>query len=628
MENLSQKIITLLQETLKENNTTMHIVASDEYLRVRDYRTIKDVFTPLMYEQPNICIGVDNTLNVNFAVYFVKDNVKIIDQETLPFYETQFALAKALTKKVKENFTYEVDKVYELTLMRDDDVFKIYKYCALIQNDTRFIDLLRYNHNMDYQARIDGDRYFDVLQTLANGDVEKVFSSYITNTDLFHRLLKNNNFIQYKVVDFKKVPLMNVDLANVDKSIATDFKNYVFVERNNVYHGAFILDEYHKDVVLRCLYTNYITTALKNAWNETFFSAYNIVYSRYAQDQNLIKFCDFCGRVMAKQEPHKTRCDYCERFLNVVDLGEYKAKIKNAVHRVGSYDHTNAVVFGNSDLQVVDAPSMSTLYLGVEIEVDNTELYLDDLDEDDRDEEVYNRDRVANLVGQVLVKGDVEKRNLLDIKEDGSLNAGMEIVLQPATLTYHMSGFDYAKGFEVLKRFGYNAHDTDTCGLHVHINRNFFGTSKSSQLYNGAKMVYLLEKYWDDFVLFSRRHQGNLGRWAKKLDLKDDFDKQNDEMKTTANLSNMFIGKYNQSKYVALNVGHSNTFELRIFRGTLNLRTYYATLQFVDNFARLVKHTSLMDLTMIKFEDIINYKKYDELNAYWKLRKSAKGDND
>jgi hypothetical protein len=636
MEKLSQKIISLMQETLQEHNTTMHIVATDDYLHMREYRTIEDMFTPIMYKQKNIQVGVDNTLNadeeffskIGFGVYFVKDNVKIMEKDTLKYFQLRYTLVETLAKKVKENFTYDVNKVYSLTLSRNDYVETIYKFGLQAQSEIRFIDLVYMNRAMNYQARMVIDYFFETLQELANVNVEKLFSNDMLNTNLYFRLLKaRNDFENIYELSFNQVPFINVDLANVNKLVATDFKDYVFVERNGVYYGAFIIDDLSEKFVQRCLYTNYITTALKNSWNEH-FSFGGGAYSRYAKENNLVKFCAFCGRVIQTQETQPTRCSTCENFLNRVDLGDYKNKIRSAVYHVGGYDHTDGITFANNDLEQTNAPLPNTLYLGVEIEVDNVDYYFDDLDEDERDDASYERDRVANLVGQVFVKGDKEKNTLLTIKEDGSLNAGMEIVLQPATLTYHLQGFDYAKGFEVLKRFGYNSHDTETCGLHVHINRNFFGTARSTQLYNGAKMVYLLEKYWNDFVLFSRRTQSTLGRWANKLDLKDDFDKQNDDMKTSANLSTMFIGKYNQSKYVALNVGHTNTFELRIFRGTLNLRTYYATLQFVDNFARLVKHTSLMDLPTIKFDDIINFKKYDELTAYWNMRKSAKGDND
>jgi hypothetical protein len=264
----------------------------------------------------------------------------------------------------------------------------------------------------------------------------------------------------------------------------------------------------------------------------------------------------------------------------------------------------------------------------VELEVDNSDINFEDLDEDDRDYEKHKRDTYANIVGQVLTKCDSSLRNLVDFKEDGSLDSGMELVFQPATLKYHTNVFDYDNAFEAFKKADYNSHDTYTCGLHVHINRDFFGTSRNAQLYNGAKMVYLLEKFWKDFVLFSRRTSHSLERWAEKLDLMDDFDKQSDDEKTTQNLSSMFVSKYARNKYVALNLSREHTFELRIFRGTLNLKTYFATLQFVDNFARFVKRTSLVDLTRVTFEDIVNFHKYDELTKYWNSRKNKMEEND
>ena len=64
---------------------------------------------------------------------------------------------------------------------------------------------------------------------------------------------------------------------------------------------------------------------------------------------------------------------------------------------------------------------------------------------------------------------------------------------------------------------------------------------------------------------------------------------------------------------------------LEFFRGTLNPMIYLATLQFVDNFMRIVhdiverirrNDITFEDITNVTFNDILGYKAYEELMTY------------
>ena len=86
-----------------------------------------------------------------------------------------------------------------------------------------------------------------------------------------------------------------------------------------------------------------------------------------------------------------------------------------------------------------------------------------------------------------------------------------------------------------------------------------------------------------------------------------------------------FDSKYrSEGKYVALNTTHRNTFELRIFKGSLKAKTLKATLQFCDNLARLVKESTLKEIQTLDFESIIEYNEYEELTQYWEEIKGEK----
>ena len=148
------------------------------------------------------------------------------------------------------------------------------------------------------------------------------------------------------------------------------------------------------------------------------------------------------------------------------------------------------------------------------------------------------------------------------------------------------------------------------------------------QSINGAKIAYLMERNKAEFVKFSRRKDEELNRWARFGDMARWVSPQMSP-RTKTMLSTAFRNQYSpRNKYVALNTIHANTFEFRIFKGTLNYGTLVATMQLVDNIARIVKDipnndTMFDTLEKIKFDDIINYRPYAELTAYWEKRKAV-----
>jgi hypothetical protein len=198
---------------------------------------------------------------------------------------------------------------------------------------------------------------------------------------------------------------------------------------------------------------------------------------------------------------------------------------------------------------------------------------------------------------------------------DGSLDDGFEIATMPATLDYHMGHKRrYETAFKMLEEYGYRSHDTSTCGIHIHFDRTALGSTRATQNLKASFLALILEKNWNQVIKFSRRDFRRLEQWAKNQKLVGDIYHDDDE----AAVVRKFNDKYaNGDKYNALNCNHSKTFELRIFRGTLKANTFIATLQFVSNLVSVARECKTLDQAQrIKFEDIINYKSYDELNAY------------
>lgn len=188
-------------------------------------------------------------------------------------------------------------------------------------------------------------------------------------------------------------------------------------------------------------------------------------------------------------------------------------------------------------------------------------------------------------------------------KDDSSLSSGFEIVSHPCSLEYHENNLNWEEILKIVKNNGYKSHDTDTCGIHVHISREAFGKNNFEQDANIAKLLYLFEKFWPEVKKFSRRKDIQINRYAKRYGLKTPLELL-DEAK-------------NSDRYFAINLENYNTIEIRIFRGTLKYTSFIACLQFCQVMVRVVNKYSLKSIqkfTWNKFVD--NSKKYKELTNY------------
>lgn len=210
-------------------------------------------------------------------------------------------------------------------------------------------------------------------------------------------------------------------------------------------------------------------------------------------------------------------------------------------------------------------------YLGVELEVD------------DGGEDESKAKSICDIL-------NCDGENIY-CKHDGSLFKGFEIVTHPSTLKYHKK-MKYEEAFLYLINNNYRSHDTKTCGLHVHINRSYFGVKKLEIDLNISKLLYLFEKYWDKIEQIARRPSNS---YARRFMLEDDESPIDLYAKSKAS-----------DKYGAINLQHKDTVEIRIFRGTLNYNTFISTLEFVCVMARIAKETDIYEVQFITWNDISN----------------------
>jgi hypothetical protein len=196
----------------------------------------------------------------------------------------------------------------------------------------------------------------------------------------------------------------------------------------------------------------------------------------------------------------------------------------------------------------VDATKKSVpLYMGVELEVETGGDYSDRHDK--------------ALVASELLPDAY-------LKNDGSIDCGFEIVSHPATLEYHQKAFGWDVALPELDKLGVKSHDTSTCGLHIHVNKEFLSDCERVKL---GLFIYTQKKRLEkvarrkssEYAQYKTLFKGEISRGAK--------------------------GNTDGNRYEALNWLNKYTVEFRLFKGTLNLDTFLATLEFIDCLCKFVK---------------------------------------
>ena len=301
----------------------------------------------------------------------------------------------------------------------------------------------------------------------------------------------------------------------------------------------------------------------------------NMTICRYCSDEYCI--CEDCDEAI--------HADYA----HYID-GEYYCDDCAPSHRsvIRDYNYKPSPVFYGDLCDVVKG------YYGLELEIDNG---------DDKQE-------AARWIQEA--GGDC-----IYLKHDGSLSCdGFEIVTHPATLNHHMNNMPWREIIQAARDYGYTSHDAGTCGLHIHASRSLFGATRTEQDLNIAKIILLIDFWWEQYIVpFSRRNYNQLNEWAKKPNAYIMASDTEYDAICKAKQS----GEYD--RYKAVNLKNHHTVEFRFFRGTLRRDTIIASIQFVDTLIKYVSSVELKDLWDKTWNDVFSGTQYAELKDYLQKRK-------
>lgn len=282
--------------------------------------------------------------------------------------------------------------------------------------------------------------------------------------------------------------------------------------------------------------------------------------------------CESCGRLIPNADAYYFRGGgdpYCESCYDRLDDGTIR-----------EYDYKpEAIFYGDGDR-----------YFGVELEID---------------EGGECGDNAQKLLSAVNC---CEER--IYCKHDGSLSDGFEIVTHPMSLEYHLSHMPWASILNAAVNMGYISHQATTCGLHVHVNRTSLGLGDNAQENSIARVLYFVEKHWNELLRFSRRSQRQIDNWAARYGYKDHPKEMIEHVK-----------KGSCSRYTCVNLTNSDTIEFRIFRGTLKYNTLIATLQMVDRICDVAVSMSDEGVKALSWSEFVSKITEPELIRYLKERR-------
>lgn len=349
---------------------------------------------------------------------------------------------------------------------------------------------------------------------------------------------------------------------------------------------------------------------------------------------NEVMCCDKCGKLMWRDDSHECEGDYlCEDCTD-----EYTFICDHCEER---HYNSNRVTDGNISLcrNCYDYSYYRCENCGDIVHEDNVywyddEPYCESCYEDVRDDEYIhdysfkpcpifhgNGKRYFGVELEVDDGGEYDNNaekllgianndvSNIYIKHDGSLDEGFEIVSHPMTLEYHKTKMPWEELMKKAVSLDYRSHQTCTCGLHIHVNRNSFGETVEEQDSNIAKVLFFIELHWNEVVKFTRRSHLKINEWAARYGYESEAKKLLDKAKGSG------------ARYSAVNLLNRNTIEFRIFRGTLKHNTFIATLQFVNAICDLACNCSETEINSMSWFDFVETITEPELIQYLKERK-------
>lgn len=294
--------------------------------------------------------------------------------------------------------------------------------------------------------------------------------------------------------------------------------------------------------------------------------------------------CEDCGRIEIEDDMHSAYdgdrivCGSCiedyyyhERSGQYVHQDDENYSENDEDEFIGDY-HSSSDQLGKIPSEFDKRKSQ--VFLGLELEMETTSDYR----RADRAEYILD-----NLKTYIDPKGIHHDYCLLE--NDGSLNNGFEMVTGYTGLDVHEKQLAF---FKKPVR-GLRSHDTNTCGLHIHIDK------RHMTLNHATKLILFMHDSGNQKLIKTIARRSS-SRFAKVVNKKADYAWLKSAKRSGDPLCNL-----NDDRYESLNFQNERTVEFRLFKGTLKFESIMACLEFTYAAWFFCKDHGYNDLTTENF---------------------------
>lgn len=278
---------------------------------------------------------------------------------------------------------------------------------------------------------------------------------------------------------------------------------------------------------------NDCTELLYNLFNEEFY------------------FCDDCDTLDLRDDTYwieredRRVCSDCE--------GNYDQDEEDQDYQFIGGRHSSKRLLGHIPSSYDNRKPRVLLGLELELEVNNN------YDLDSKAESILDR------IGTYYNSEGNSFRYAL-IEEDCSIDRGFEIVTAYTGIDVHKKQLKLFKD----QVSGCKSHNTDTCGLHIHICKS------TMTMLHASKLILFINDPENDPLVYALARRRDNG-YCKKKDIENkDWITRALEYQDRSNQ----LCSLNWDRYEALNFQNEKTIEFRLFRGSLKFLTIMACLEF------------------------------------------------
>jgi len=271
-------------------------------------------------------------------------------------------------------------------------------------------------------------------------------------------------------------------------------------------------------------------------------------------------------------ENNHSRCDRCDRVRHNEDIDSDRGMCLDCINHevIREYDYyPEPLFFGSkSELKGKIKPNKQ-LHFGIELEVESKS--------ENEDEMVETAKKITDGY-----------KGLFYCKSDSSIDHGFEVVSHPFTWDYLKENRLAFQNILKLRNKGYRSNQTTSCGMHIHLSKRVFTSTHILKF-----LEFFYKKCPDLALIVSQRKKDLIDQWASLQDVK------------RSHLIRFAKDKFSDhGKYQAVNLSKGDSIEVRIFRGTLNEKSFFKNIEFVKSVFEYTKQEGIGSI------DRINYYKY------------------